>query len=130
MAKACNICCKKSPPWRKIDIVNCEKAVITGGKKSIFDDYKQKNERGTRPTKGPFTPKMPDRFVRRTIRGMLPYKQEKGEKAFKRIMCYIGIPDDFKDKKIEKIESCSVSKLGNLKYQDIDSICKSMKERK
>jgi len=121
---------KRAILGEKIDIVNCEKAVITGGKKFIFQDYKQRNERGTRPTKGPFTPKMPDRFVRRAIRGMLPYKQEKGEKAFKRIMCYIGIPDDFKDKKIEKIQSCNVSKLGNLKYQYIGSICKSMKERK
>jgi large subunit ribosomal protein L13 len=121
---------KKALLGEKIDIVNCEKAVITGGKKYLFKDYKQRNERGPRPTKGPFMPKMPDRFVRRTIRGMLPYKQEKGKNAFKRIMCYIGVPDDFKDKKIEKMENFSVSNLGNLKYMTVDSICRSMKERK
>ena len=121
---------KKALLGEKIDIVNCEKAVITGGKKYLSNEYRKKNERGTRPTKGPFMPKMPDRFVRRTIRGMLPYKQEKGKNAFKRIMCYISIPDEFKDKKIEKIESCNVSKLGNLKYQYVEKICRSMRDRK
>jgi len=73
---------------------------------------------------------MPDRFVRRCIRGMLPYKQEKGRKAFKRVMCYIGIPDEFKDKKTETIENCNVSKVPSLKYVYISEICKLMKERK
>ncbi len=121
---------KKALLGEKVDIVNCEKAVITGNKKSIFEKYKQRNERGPRPTKGPFIPKMPDRFVRRCIRGMLPYKQEKGRKAFKRVMCYIGIPDEFKDKKTETIENCNVSKVPSLKYVYISEICKLMKERK
>ena len=121
---------KKALLGEKVDIVNCEKAVITGNKKSIFEKYEQRNERGPRPTKGPFIPKMPDRFVRRCIRGMLPYKQEKGRTAFKRVMCYIGIPDEFKDKKTEVIENCNVSKVPSLKYAYIGEICKLMKERK
>ena len=121
---------KKALLGEKVDIVNCEKAVITGDKKSVFEKYKKRNERGTRPTKGPFIPKMPDRFVRRCIRGMLPYKQEKGIKAFKRVMCYIGMPDEFKDKKIEKLESFNISKVQNLKYVSVDNICRSMKGRK
>jgi len=114
----------------KVDIVNCEKAVLTGNKKSVLADYKRRNERGSRPTKGPFMPKMPDRFVRRCIRGMLPYKQEKGIKAFKRIMCYIGIPDEFKDNKIETLDNFNVSKVPSLRYIYVGEICKSMKERK
>ncbi len=121
---------KKALLGEKIDIVNCEKAVLTGNKKSVFADYKKINELGTRPTKGPFMPKMPDRFVRRCIRGMLPYKQEKGIKAFKRVMCYIGIPDEFKDKKTETLDNFNVSKVPSLKYVYIDEICRSMKERK
>ena len=121
---------KKALLGEKVDIVNCEKAVLTGNKKSIFMEYKERMELGTRPTKGPFMPKMPDRFVRRCIRGMLPYKQEKGIKAFKRVMCYIGIPDEFKDKKTETIENCNVSKVPSLKYVYVNEICRSMKERK
>ena len=121
---------KKALLGEKVDVVNCEKAVLTGNKKSVLADYKRRNERGTRPTKGPFMPKMPDRFVRRCIRGMLPYKQEKGIKAFKRVMCYIEIPDEFKDKQIETIDDFNVSKVPSLKYVYIGEICKLMKGRK
>ena len=121
---------KKALLGEKVDIVNCEKAVLTGNRKSVLADYKRRNERGSRPTKGPFMPKMPDRFVRRCIRGMLPYKQEKGIKAFKRVMCYIEIPDEFKDKQIETIDDFNVSKVPSLKYVYIGEICKLMKGRK
>lgn len=121
---------KKALLGEKVDVVNCEKAVLTGNKKSVLADYKRRNERGSRPTKGPFMPKMPDRFVRRCIRGMLPYKQEKGIKAFKRVMCYIGIPDEFKDKKIETLDNFNVSKVTSLRYIYIGEICNLLKERK
>jgi ribosome-binding ATPase YchF (GTP1/OBG family) len=35
---------------------------------------------------------------------MLPYKQEKGLLAFKRIMCFTGIPDELKGKTFGTIE--------------------------
>jgi len=60
----------------------------------------------------------------------LPYKQEKGIKAFKRVMCYIGIPDEFKDKKIEILNDYNVSRVSSLKYVYVNEICRSMKERK
>ena len=68
---------KRALLGEKIDLINCEKAVLTGRKKSIFAKYKQRKERGN-PLKGPFLSMMPDRFVRRIVRGMVPYKQEKG----------------------------------------------------
>src|SRR3989338_9409615 len=89
---------KKALLGEKIDIVNCEKAIITGTKREVFEKYKAKANIGG-PFKGPFLPKMPDRFLRRIVRGMLPYKQYKGKEAFKRIMCYNSIPDSLKDKK-------------------------------
>jgi len=40
--------------------------------------------------------------MKRTIRGMLSYKKGRGGDAFKRIMCYVGVPREFeKNKKIE-----------------------------
>jgi len=109
----------------KIDIVNCESAVITGNKYEILARYKQKRKRGTHST-GPFIHRLPDRFVRRIIRGMLPYKQEKGKNAFKRIMCHIGIPDEFKDQKMESFADANVSKLPSKKYVCVKVICKFM----
>ncbi|MFW6230537.1 MAG: 50S ribosomal protein L13, partial [Nanoarchaeota archaeon] len=71
-------------------IVNSEKAVITGPKDKVFASFKQKRERGI-PLNGPYYPRRPDMIVKRTIRGMLPYKQEKGETAFKRLKCHVSI---------------------------------------
>ena len=73
------IVAKRSLLGEKIDIINCEKIIIAGDKKSVLEAYKIKAKRGC-PLKGPFFQKMPDRFTRRAIRGMLPYKQDKGIK--------------------------------------------------
>jgi len=55
---------------------------------------------------------------------MLPYKQKKGLDAFKRVMCWIGVPGEFKDKKMETVEGASVFKMQNLKYLKVGDICK------
>ena len=109
----------------EINIINCKKALMTGNKKQILAKYRQKNQMG-KPQKGPFIPKRADRFVKRTIRGMLPYKQEKGRKAFERIRCYINIPEGLKDKKAEVIEKANITKVPNLKYITVEDICKSI----
>ena len=106
----------------KVDIVNCESAVVTGDRARIFKDYDQKLKMGI-PAKGPFTRRMPDRFVKRSIRGMLPYKKERGRNAFKNIKCYIGIPDNFKDQKMDTIENANIEKVPNLKYVRIKDVC-------
>jgi len=35
---------------------------------------------------------------------MLAYKQPRGREAFDKTMCYIGVPNEFKDKKLESIK--------------------------
>ena len=120
---------KRALLGESVDIVNCEKAVITGSKKNVFAKYKQKANRGG-PFKGPFIPKLPDRFVRRIVRGMLPYKQEKGKSAFKRIMCYNSIPEELKGKKMEKLREADISRIKTLKYTTIKNICESLKATK
>lgn len=107
----------------KIEVVNCEKAVITGEKSYLLRRYKQRKDRGI-PLKGPYFPRMPDRIVRRTIRGMLPYKQGRGKEAFKNVMCHIGIPDELKDKKAETIKEANISKVPSLRYLSVGEISK------
>ena len=92
----------------EISIVNCEKAIMTGNKQQILAKYKKKMSMG-KPQKGPFVLRRVDMFVKKTIRGMLPYKQEKGLKAYKRVKCYVGVPDEFKEKKLETIENANVT---------------------
>lgn len=121
---------KKALLGEKIDIVNCEKAVITGSRADILSRYYQKKEKGRNPYKGPFFPKASDRIVRRTIRGMLPYKQEKGRKAFESVMCYVSIPSQFKDKNLETIPKANASKLKNYKYITVGEVAKHMGARR
>ncbi|MBW2975876.1 50S ribosomal protein L13 [Candidatus Woesearchaeota archaeon] len=113
---------KKALLGEKIDIVNCEKCVVTGDKYQILENYDKFLKRGI-PRKGPFTYRMPDRFVKRSIRGMLPYKKERGDKALKNIRCHIGIPDSMKNQKFEMIKNADVGKLPNFKYVRVKDIC-------
>lgn len=113
---------KRALLGEKIIIVNCEKAVMSGRKKEIQERYQNKNSMGT--PKGPFLLKSPDKIVRRIIRGMIPYRKERGEKAFKNIKCYKGAPKEFEGKKLETIKQASVEKLPNMKYITIGQISK------
>jgi len=108
-----------------VNIINCEKAVVTGNKKRTLKDYKEKLHKGSK-TRGPFTRRRPDRFVKRAIRGMLPYKKENGKKALKKIKCSIGVPDQFKDKKIEQLKKMDLSKLSVMKYITVKEICNTL----
>ena len=116
---------KRALLGEKIDIVNCEKAVMTGSKEDILQKYRARRARG-QTNQGPFIPRRPDMFVRRMIRGMLPYKQAKGRDAFERVMCYLGIPEEFKDKETETIKNANISKIPTLKYMTVKEICKEM----
>ncbi|MBT7903344.1 50S ribosomal protein L13 [Candidatus Woesearchaeota archaeon] len=112
---------KKALLGETIDIVNSEYAVMSGSRDQIFARFKQKRDHGI-PLKGPYYPRQADRILRRMIRGMLPYKQEKGVTAFKRIMCWKGVPEVFNDKKFETFEQFSVRKLPNLKFVTIGEV--------
>ncbi len=114
---------KKSLFGEEIKVVNCKDAVIVGKKKEILGRYKQKQERTT-PRKGPFIPKTPDRFVKRTIRGMLPYKKERGRNAFERIICFNSIPESLKNKEISTIERFNVLQTDNVDFIKVQDICR------
>jgi|SRR3989338_3200837 len=114
---------KKALEGEQVVIVNCESIVVTGGKKQTIKSYHEKMKIGD-PYKGPFLPKMPDRIVRRAIRGMLPYKKERGAKAYKRIKCFMGIPEQYKTQKTETIITADAKKLTTLKFIRINDIAK------
>ena len=98
---------------------------MTGNKKNILARYKTKREMG-QVFHGPYILRRPDMFVKRTIRGMLPYKQANGRTAFDRIKCYASVPEGLKDKKAETIEKADISKVESLRYVTVKDICKSM----
>lgn len=116
---------KQALNGNSIEIVNSENALISGNKKNVLNLYKQRLQRGM-PKTGPFFFRTEDRFLKRLIRGMIPYKKPKGSAAFKRIKCHIGIPDSLKDKKFESIQKASIEYLKTSKYLTIKEICKFM----
>ena len=109
----------------KIAVVNSEKAVISGTRERVLAKADQRKKRGI-PTKGPFISILPDRYLRRIIRGMLPHKQPKGIVAYKNILCYVGLPEVFKDKKLEKVENADVAALRGTTYITIQEICNEL----
>jgi len=94
-------------------IVNAEKVVISGSKEAVFAKYKKMRDCGD-VYKGPFVSRMPDRLVRRTVRGMLPRKKAKGKEAFGKLSVYIGVPASVKGKP-EKLD-VTKDRLKNQKY--------------
>ncbi len=97
----------------EIAIINSEKAVISGKKKEIKEEYQQKRTVGTY-RKGPFFHRSPERIVKRTVRGMMPYQKPHGRAAYKRLRCYIGVPEEFNEKNAEIVQ--------HAKKQYVDSI--------
>ncbi len=116
---------KKAMLGEEVIIVNCAKAVISGDKREIIEKYRARRERRT-IRRGPFFPKSADRIVKRMIRGMLPYKQEKGKKALKRVKCYVSIPKAFQDKEIIDLKQFNKDKLPNTKYMTLKDLSKEL----
>jgi large subunit ribosomal protein L13 len=83
----------------EVVILNAEKAVFSGKKKSKIAEAHLFLEVGA-PARGPFHYRRPDRFLRKTLRGMVPFKQPKGKAAYKRLKVFMGIPAEFKDQKM------------------------------
>ena len=80
---------KKLMKGEEVVIINADKVIVTGRPNDIKQEYIAKRRIGS-PQHGPFFPRQPNMIVRRTIRGMLPYKTDKGRAAFKKLRVYNG----------------------------------------
>jgi large subunit ribosomal protein L13 len=75
-------------------IVNADKAYVSGSMRSIYEQnlHKLTIKNKGNFNKGPYHPKRPDLYVRRAVRGMLPWRKTRGREAYKRVRVYIGVP--------------------------------------
>ncbi len=115
LGRMASIVAKRLLNGEEIRIINAEKAVISGRKDVTIDKYKARIQRGSRE-KGPYFPKRPDRIVKRTIRGMIPYKKAKGRQAFKKLKVYIGVPPELSQEKAETIEDANIKRISTSNY--------------
>jgi large subunit ribosomal protein L13 len=118
LGRFCTVVAKRLLNGEEIVVVNTEKAIVTGKKKMLKERYKHEREVGTY-RKGPFFPRMPDRIVKRTIRGMIPYQSSHGKAAFKKLKCYIGVPKEFEGKKFEIVKEAKKQPVNYMTIEDL-----------
>lgn len=102
MGRLASYVAKRLLEGEEIVIINAEKAIITGNKKDIMEKYFIRRRVGSQ-RKGPYYPRMPDRILRRCVKGMLPYKKPSGKSAYKRLKVFIGVPRKYENEDAIKI---------------------------
>jgi large subunit ribosomal protein L13 len=112
---------RRAMSGEEIAIVNAEKTVISGSRARVLANYGQKRTRGSREG-GPFFPRRPDHIVKRTIRGMLPYKRTVGSDAFKRVRVYVGVPVEFAGSEREVLEDAHMNRLNTPKFVTVGAV--------
>jgi large subunit ribosomal protein L13 len=124
LGRTASIVAKKLLNGEEVRIINAEKMIITGNKEAIFARYKKRRERRdlANPRRGPHYPKDPERIVKRTIRGMLPYKKPKGRDALKRVLVHVGVPEKFKDQDTVILREAELSKEKSRNYVTIKKL--------
>jgi len=120
LGRLSSVIAKELLKGERIVVVNAEKAVLAGNRKSKIAFYKHRYERGD-PIHGPFFPKQPERILQRTVRGMLPWDRTKGREAYKRLKVFVGIPEEFKGKNFERVANAEAEKL-NIKFITLGEI--------
>lgn len=110
----------------EVYVVNVEKCVLSGDRRYLIEFYVQRRQRGRSPRWGPKYPKRPDLIFRRAVRGMLPYKKEKGKKALRKVKAFIGMPEEFKKVEFIDLKKFDASKFKIPKYIYLEDLCKEL----
>jgi large subunit ribosomal protein L13 len=124
LGRMASIIAKRLLAGEAINIVNAEKIVVSGNEQTIIAKEKEFLNVGGRG-KGPTHFRQPHRIVRRTIRGMLPHRKSHGRAAYKRLKVYIGLPEEFEEADLEKMEKYHSSKL-NRRFVTIGEIAENI----
>jgi large subunit ribosomal protein L13 len=107
MGRVASFAAKQALQGKEVAIVNADKVFIIGNKKDIIQKFLTQKQRGKgAKMRGPIIKTNVERLLKRSIRGMMKYKEGRGKIAFKKIRCYVGVPSEF-----EKAEKISVHKL-------------------
>lgn len=124
LGKFANLAAKKALMGEEVIIINCDMAVVSGSYEWVNRHYKRRRDMGT--YKGPIISRLSERMVKRAIRGMLPYKQERGREALGRIRCFRRVPPEFEGKEYIKIEKADSARLMKSGYVSLNDICRNL----
>jgi large subunit ribosomal protein L13 len=105
----------------RVAVVNAEDAVITGSEDDIMSTFRKRRDLGS--DSGPYYPKRPDEILKRSIRGMLPYKKQRGREAFENVRVYVGNPHD-RDGEI--LDGTSLDRLSNIRFVHLGDVSEQL----
>ncbi len=106
-----------------VHVLNCDKAIMSGKKDYLCQKYLAMRMRG-QPRQGVYIHRNSDRFLKRIIKGMLPKDKARGVEAGKRIKCWRGVPEQFKDAKMMKIGFADRARLNTTRSMTVGDLCK------
>ncbi len=106
-------------------IINAEQAVISGNAQRTIREAKYKKFVRGVPRKGPYYSKLPDRYLRRIVRGMLPYKTPRGRTAYRKVTCFIGDPHGRAADAV-RVPGAEATKLPNLQRITLGRLCEEL----
>ncbi len=110
----------------EVAVVNCDKVMVSGKKIVVLAEKKKRWNRRGYPLKSQKRPRLSDRFVRRAIRGMLPWRINRGREAYRKVLCYIGVPRELQGQQMIEIKTASAAKLPTLHYITVQEICQGL----
>ncbi|WP_255149442.1 50S ribosomal protein L13 [Halorarius halobius] len=105
----------------RVAVVNAEGAVITGNAEDTMEVYEKRRDVGS--DRGPYYPKRPDRIFKRSIRGMVPYKETRGREAFENVRVYVGNP---LDEDGDVLEGTSLDRLSNINFTTLGEVSENL----
>jgi large subunit ribosomal protein L13 len=120
LGRVASYAAKESLNGKKVVIVNCNDLIISGRKENILSEYREIRAKRGHSLKGPKFPKIAERIVKRTVRGMLPHKKGRGADALKRVICYNVVPREYEES--EKISLKKILKVKGIKLKELTRI--------
>jgi large subunit ribosomal protein L13 len=113
MGRLASYAAKNALSGSTVIVLNAEKAVISGRKSNIVEEAKRRLKTRTlaNQTTAPVHQRRPDLYLRRVVRGMLPWKKAKGKAAFHRVLIFMGVPEEYSSKKASKVPDADASRL-------------------
>jgi len=109
-----------------VAIVNAEDAIITGDKNDVFETYRTRIGLGS--DQGPMYPRRPDAILKRSVRGMLPYKKPRGREALSNVRVYVGNPyeDEGDEYESQVLEGTSLDRLSNIRFVHLHEVAEQL----
>jgi len=127
MGRLASYTAKNALNGNTVVVLNAEKAVISGRKSNIVEEAKRRLKTRTlaNQTTAPVHQRRPDLYLRRVVRGMLPWKKAKGKAAFHRVLVFMGVPEEYSKQKTSKVPDADASRL-KTPYITLEALAKEI----